>query len=215
MPFNISNFVSQIGENGYLQPNKFQTVIVPPPMFTGQSIITALNSTGVSISDISDELKFRTEDIIIPAISVNTMDVYRYGIGTTQKQPVSATFNTFSLTFISDGYGELWNFWYQWLNNVFGFSPTNNGQNGTINQLPTLSANYKSDYSTDITIFVYDEFGNIVQTYYFNQAYPISLNDIRLNWGLTDQILKISVDLTFTNYLINGSAVSGLNFSNS
>ena len=215
MPFNVSTFKSQIAEFGYLPTNKFQVVVVPPPMFDGESIVTALQQSGTSISEIIDQLRFRTEDVIIPSVVLNTVDVYRYGIGPFQKQPVNAAFNTLSLTFISDGYGDLWQFWYQWIYNIFGFSPSNNGQGGIINTLPTLTLNYKKDYSTTITVFIYDQFGNIAQTMYFNQAFPVGINDVRMNWGLDNQLLKITIDVAFTNYIINGSSVTGVTLSSS
>lgn len=209
MPFNVSTFNSQVLSSGFLKPNKFGIIINVPPMFVGTSIVDALNKH-TSTSEIVHDLRFRVEDFVNPSISLNMVDVNRYGIGPTQKQPFNAVYNTTTLTFTSDSYGSLWQFWYQWISNIFGSAPNVNLNMNQYNPLATYSLNYKSDYATSMSLYIFDDTGNIAQQIDFSQAFPFAINDIRLNWGLNNQLLKITVDIAYTNYVITGSSVSGV-----
>lgn len=207
MPFNVSTFKTQFSSSGYLSTNKFQLIVTPPTILQNMSFQTPTDTT--SSADLAKQLSFRVEAVIAPSISLLMMDVNRYGVGVTQKQPVNAVFNTMTLTFISDGYGELWNFWNEWMQGIFGFSGTNNSttqQNGLINSPASYTLKYKSDYSTTITLVIFDQFGNVAQTIDYNQAYPYTISDIPLNWGETNQLLKINIGIAFTDFVIVGGS---------
>jgi len=214
MPFNISTFKTEIANYGYLQTNKYQIYITPPKIFTGSSLsVPSIGAGGanilpnlVSMQDISKRLMFRADAINVPSVSLTVQDVNRYGVGIAQKQPVNATFNTLNATFISDGYGEIWQFWYQWLRTIFQFSGSD-GNAGFQNSSGNYSLQYKDDYSTTITLIIYDNYGNAVQKIDYTQAYPYAVNDIQLNWNDANQLLKINVAIAFTDFTIQDSSV--------
>lgn len=206
MPFNVSTFKTQLGNNGYLSPNKFQLLVTPPPILQAQGMISGGNHQ--SVADIMQQLTFRVDGVTAPSISLNLYDVNRYGVGPIQKIPYNATFNTMSLTFICDGYGDLWKFWNDWMRNIFGFSGTTNGQNGILNDLGSYALSYKSDYSTAITLNAFDSFGEIGQSITYNQAFPYAVNDIQFNWGEDNQVLKVSIAIAFTDFIIIDATTS-------
>jgi hypothetical protein len=196
MPFNISTFSAQISDYGFLTPNKFQLIVTPPRIILNDS------------SEISNQLKFRVEGVIAPSINLTLMDVNRYGVGPVQKNPVNATFNTMSLTFVADSYSYIWNFWYQWIQQIFGFSGTQDNLSNNrslINTPASYSLKYKEDYVTNISLQIFDTLGNISQTINYNQAYPFAISDTQLNWGETNQLLKINIGIAFTDYVIVGA----------
>ena len=109
MPFNISNFSTQISSSGYLSPSKFNVYVTPPP-----KLFSSLSA--------GEKMVFRVDAVSAPSVTLGLADVNRYGVGINQKEPFSAQFNIVNLSFISDGHGELWSFWHKWMQLVFGFS---------------------------------------------------------------------------------------------
>lgn len=220
MPFNISTFKSEIANYGYLQTNKYQIYVTPPPVFSGSTLSVATIGSSeanplpnsVSMQDISQRMMFRAEAINVPSVSLAVQDVNRYGVGIAQKQPFNASFNTLNVTFISDGYGEIWQFWYQWIQSIFQFSgsdsSTGQGNSGGFyNNSGNYSLQYKDQYSTTITLKIYDNYGNLVQATDYTQAYPYAINDIQLNWNDSNQLLKINVAIAFTDFMIQNSSI--------
>jgi len=220
MPFNISTFKTEIANYGYLQTNKYQIYVTPPPILRGSSLsVPSVGSNSsnplpnlVSTQDISQRLMFRADAINVPSVTLAVQDINRYGVGIAQKQPFNASFNTLNATFISDGYGEIWQFWYQWMQSVFQFSG-NDSSTGQGNQASfynnsgNYSLRYKDDYSTTISLIIYDNYGNAVQIIDYTQAYPYAVNDVQLNWNDSNQLLKINVAIAFTDFMIQNSSV--------
>jgi hypothetical protein len=108
MSFNINNFKSNIQGFGYLPSNKFEVYLRPPDVMLNNAVNN--QGTETEVSQIIKLIKFRAEDVKVPGIALQTADVARYGIGTTQKMPFNAQFNEIGLTMLSDGYGDLWRF---------------------------------------------------------------------------------------------------------
>ena len=208
MPFNINNFKSQITSWGYLPTNKFEVYVTPPSaLFGGNSLIGESGTS--SASSIASQLKFRSEFFIAPNVTLEQTQNNRYGVGPLQKTPFTARFDTpINLVFFADKYSLIWQFWHQWLEAIFGFSGTDSGNQGTINASGRYSSKYKDDYSTDITLVIYDNEGNISQRITYTQAFPFTVNDVALSWGESHQLLRINVGLSFTDYTIVGSSLS-------
>ena len=180
MPFNISKFQSQIADSSYLYPSKYNVYVTPPASMK--------IDTNPGKNSAPEKLVYRVEDFIAPSVSLILRDVARYGIGIAQKEPASAKYNEITLTFISDGYGEIWSFWQQWLQLVFGFSAIDNK---SLSQIGTYTLNYKDDYSSVVQLNIFDSFGKDQIQFYYNQAYPIQISDVKFNWGETNIVMNI------------------------
>ena len=66
-------------------------------------------------------------------------------------------------------------------------------------------ANYKDDYATDIEIDVYSYdagsgSGVVSNRIKLIDAFPISMNDVNLDWSQNNSNLKITVTFTFSNW---------------
>jgi hypothetical protein len=134
------------------------------------------------------------------------MPVKRHGYGVHEKMPVEATFSDVTFTFISDGYGVNWNFFQQWMNMIFNYD-MRNGIDGSSQTAQSFSGRqqpyeiaYKSDYITDVEIIVFNASGSDVFTIVLRDAYPVALNPIQLNWGDTNDIMRIGISFTFTDW---------------
>lgn len=195
--FNINSFKQNISDYGYLYTNAFEVFIATP-----QTIFNSLvgeTGTQVPTQRIAQNLKFRIDQVRIPGSSLMTTDINRYGLGATQKMPINSQFQEVSFSMIADEYGEIWNYWYQWIRAV-------NDANGTENKLPTYKVEYKDQYSTVMQIVMYDHYGNAINKVNLFEAFPTSIREIPMSWG-DNQLVKLNIGIAYTNYTLEGSNI--------
>ena len=161
MAFNINSFKTNIRDYGYLPSNKFELFLSPPNVLRNSNINTL--GTDAPVERIIKNHAFRIDQIRAPGINLAVVDNAPYGIGTNQKFPVNAQFNDLSFEIFSDGYGEIWQFWHNWINTIFNFTSTTNASTGQANRFASYTAKYKDDYSTTMQLRIYDNFGNDIQ----------------------------------------------------
>lgn len=206
MPFNISTFKSNLDRYGYLQNNKFEVYVRPPNVLINKNILNLRNQQNVF--DIVRLLKFRIEEIKIPGIALYTADVYRYGIGSSSKYPFTSVVSEITLTMVADQYSFIYQFWHHWLRSVFEFNGVENNQNSQVNRIPTYTADYRDNYSTMLQIIVYDNEGNEVTTYNLYDAFPISMRESALLWEDNNDLLNVSINLTFKEFTVAQSTIT-------
>jgi len=207
MSFNIDTFKTRFENLGLLQTNKFEMLITPPPFLGGRSI----NNNGVLTPtyQISDSFRFRVETARIPGMHLMFADNQRYGVGPTQKEPFSAQLTELPFSFIVDKYGDLWQFWHNWVNGIFKHSGSSNSQGaGPSNSVPSYKAKYKDDFSTNVQIFVYSNDGGLSLIINLLQAFPTAITEIPLSWAEISQPMRLSVSLSYSEYTVEGAGVS-------
>lgn len=204
MPFNIDAFKTNIEDSGYLLNNKFTLYVLPPPIL-GQT--TTLNPGQATTSEISRLISFRADQIRTPNINISAAGINRYGVGPIQKQPFSAEFNDISVSLVSDGNAEIWQFWHNWLRSIFQFTGTENPTGTVVNGIANYYTYYKDEYSTMMSILIYDQYGQEIQKIDLLNAFPVSLSPVQLSWGTSD-LLRISVNITYKEYIISGSSLN-------
>ena len=204
MAFSISQFSSHMSQKGVLQNNKFEVLITPPPVMTGASV-----GGSSTILGVSKDLMFRCANATLPGIALRTVDSNRFGIGVQEKMVFTGNYTDIDLTFYADRKGDLYTFWYAWMNLVFstnGLEFNNPVTVGGNPNKPFYTAEYKDNYaSPQIDIRVYDTSGNKALTYSLAKAYPIALNDVPVSWDSTNQLLKISAKITFREWALTES----------
>ena len=199
MAYNISNFIQSIGKSGVLHTNKFEVNFISPKVMQGTTI-TGPNSAATN-SDIEDMVRFRAETAKVPGVLLESADVNRYGVGSRQKMPFNATFTDTNITFISDRDGDIYRYFYTWVNSTFDFSGSiGSGDIPGTNRFAQYAASYKDDYTTDLIINVYDTSGNIAQSIVMWKAFPISFNEVNLGWAQQNELFKISVSFSFRDW---------------
>ena len=114
MPFNIDRFKANIEESGYIKTNSFGILISPPAILQNSQILNGGFSNPVN--NVTNDLLFRVSELSTPATALNVADINRYGVGPTQKFPLNSVFNNLTLGILCDQYGDIWRFWYNWLN---------------------------------------------------------------------------------------------------
>jgi len=214
MAFNVNRFKTNIRDYGYLPTNKFELFLSPPAILRNSSINTL--GTDAPVERIIKNHQFRIDQIRAPGINLAVVDNAVYGVGTNQKFPVNAQFNDIAFEVYSDGYGEIWQFWHNWINTIFNFTSTTNANDGQVNRFAAYTTKYKDDYATTMQLRIYDNFGNDIQNFNLYEAYPISLKEVPLSWGTNNDMIRLTIGVTYKEHTIDGSTtIRNLNRINS
>jgi len=196
--FNISEFKSNISEYGILQNNKFSVFIPISPNVLVSTFTNTLDP--LFTIDSMRALQFRAEAASVPGFSLQTQDVRVQGTGVNQKMPFNALFPDVNVTFLADSRGDIYKYFYSWFSNIIDFT----GSSFSFFPSPSYSIGYKSDYITDISILVYDNFGNLTKQIILYEAYPDSITEIPLDWSDRDRPMKFTVKFAYTRWGIYG-----------
>lgn len=194
MPFNINEFKADVQDRGYIKTNLFEVLVAPP-----------LVNAGGGNSNITKHMSHRIEAVRAPGIQFMTADINRYGVGPTQKQPYNAQFNDISFTILCDNYGDIWQFWHDWLRTVYQFTPIAVPGSGTVSTQANYNVNYKDVYSSTVSIIIYDVGGSVIKRIDMYQAFPTSIREIPLNWEDQNNLLRLGVSLTYKEYTLVGA----------
>lgn len=136
-------------------------------------------------------LRYRCTEAELPGRSFATFDNRTYGL--LQTYPTQTTYGQLNLTFLCSGnlagpvedtgFAEkkIFEDWMDYIN------PTENDATN-ITDSALYNFRYKSQYARDITVEHYDVVGNDIPTYRvkFIECFPISMNQISLNWNNED-----------------------------
>lgn len=186
MAFNIERFRTNISDWGYISNNKYEIYLNPPPAMRTSE--TAYNATGL--------IKFRTKSFKAPGINIVAVDTARYGVGTTQKQPISAMYEDLALSVLLDKNSELWNFWYEWERLIFQFSPFDDGNY----RFASYATEYKKNYATTMQLIVYTSTGDISNKFNFYDIYPVSMKDVSLDWEEQSTLASLDILMNYKEY---------------
>lgn len=205
--FNINNFKSHLNATGTLNSSKFLVNIVTPPGM----LLSTFNNNGSSTSNfgrqMSDLIIFRADSVRTPGVGLATSNIFRHGIGPSEKKPFNATFSDIGVSFIVDKKADLYVYFYSWLNYIFNFS---RGAGGAINAnqqnsaLASYLSTYKDYYSTDIEIIMYDEAGEKpVQIFRLLKSFPVTISEIPLSWSDRSSLMKLNVSFTYKEFVLD------------
>jgi len=208
MSFNINNFKSNIDSYGYIKNNKFEVYIQPPRFLRNKSL--NINNRRRSVRSITEILRYRIEQVRTPSVSLLSNDTNIFGIGPTQKMPFNAQFFDTTFSVLLDRNTDLWDFWYSWTNAIFNFNGLEpDGNNAFIGgRIPTYCVEYKDEYSTNMTIVIYDDTGRTVKTINLYEAFPSSIREVQLAWNDNVNLMRLAITVTYSNYSIVGQNTS-------
>jgi hypothetical protein len=179
MAGNINDFKSSFTKD-LARTNKFD-VEIPVPL----TLIPYVSS--------AKSLKYRCETAQLPGRTFATTEQRTYG--PIEKYPYLNTYNDLDLTFIIDDDMNQKVFFDAWMN--------------YINPLYNNNMRYKGDYSTTIVINQYDVTNQLTYSINLIDAYPISINQMDLNWG-DDGYHKLNVTFAYTYWQNNSLQALGM-----
>ena len=167
----INNFISELKQNSVARTNLFDVTVSPPKSLAG-SATTA------------QKISLFAEGAQLPGINIQTDSGFkRFGYGPQDNVPHSAQTNDITLNFIGDGKGEIYRFFYRWMQSIVRSDyEVPSGKTGT-NGLRPYEVAFRDEYETTITIQTYDEQGETVLQYELLKAFPKNIPDVSLNWS--------------------------------
>jgi hypothetical protein len=209
MSFNVSDFKSNLAKGGIIQTNKYDVRIVfdNPSLFS--SYVTDSKNNVTSLQELANDLSYRCVNATLPGVALRTSDNNRFGLGIIEKMPMSAGYTDVNLTFICDKYGEVYKFWYAWINFIFAATGEENTSIvSTLSSKRTFyTAEYKNNYSSTINITSYSNDGVTALTYNLLKAYPIAINDTPLSWEDNNNLVKLTTTITFREWSIDNNRI--------
>jgi len=179
MAGNINDFKSSFNKD-IARTNRFD-VDIPVPL----TLIPYVSS--------AKSLKYRCETAQLPGRTFATTEQKTYG--PIEKYPYLNTYNDLDLTFIIDDDMNQKVFFDAWMN--------------YINPLYNNNMRYKGDYATTIVINQYDVTNQLTYSINLVDAYPISINQMDLNWG-DDGYHKLNVTFAYTYWQNNSLQALGM-----
>jgi hypothetical protein len=215
MPFNINAFKFEIDSYGYMKTNTFEVFVFTPP------VMQDFKTSPMSLFSVNRHLKMRIEQVSIPGISLQSVEANRYGIGMPQKMTVGALpYGLVTFSMLLDGYGEMYEFWEQWIRNIYEYNGISHQTlpGAPSNASPSFQVEYKEQYATDIQIVVYDQYGNTIQKINLKDAYPVIMRDIQLGWD-SPNLMRLQVGIAYSEHNIEHAsalqiiAQQGINFA--
>lgn len=179
MAGNINDFKSSF-QKDLSRPHKFD-VNIPIPL----TLIPYIKS--------AKSLNYRCENASLPGRTFATAEQKTYG--PVEKYPYLNTYTDIDMTFIIDDDMTQKIFFDAWLN--------------YINPLYNNNMRYKGDYSTVITVNQYDVTNQISYSVNLYDAYPISMNQMDLDWS-SDGYHKLNVTFAYTYWQNNSLQALGM-----
>lgn len=154
-----------------------------------------INIPFVMLPYISDakSLLYRCESANLPGRTFATIEQKTYG--PIEKYPYLTTFTDMDLTFIVDDDMSQKIFFDGWMNYI---NPQYNN-----------NIRYKGDYATILTINQYDVSNQLTYSVNLYDAYPISMNQMDLDWG-GDGYHKLVVTFAYTYWQNNSLQALGM-----
>jgi hypothetical protein len=181
MPSSINSFISSF-DRELARPDMFD-VTIPLPLK-----LLAYYNTGESLS-------LRCESAEMPGMSFITTEQKIYG--PVEKYPREAVFNEATLTFALSGDMREKIFFDAWMN--------------LINPSSSYDFAWKADYATTVLINQYDVSGQQTYQVGLNEAFPIAINQLDMDWSEQNSHHKLSV--VFAYYTWTNTSFSSLGMS--
>jgi hypothetical protein len=189
MGFSIEEMLGQINKrNGLSKSSKFMAYFREVP-------------SGIDTLGGKRDLSFLCDAVSVPGIAYQSDDIRSSGYGNIEKRPYATIYNDVTLNFFCDNDGVVVDFMHKWLQSVFNFNDKSAAGSKTSKGLGPNTFAYPKDYFGTIEIIQYFDEGEDKQEVFsvkLEEAYPISMGDIHLDWNNQDTLTKIAVTFTYT-----------------
>lgn len=186
--FNISEFKSRINRHG--GPAKTNLFVVT----FGAGNIPGIIST--------DDLRFFCQSVAMPGVNLELMSYKEGGIGYPEFMPMDASPDSLNAIFMMDSNHKILSFFHRWINSVINVNATR----GPIPAgLEPKEINYKSNYTTTMTIDFYSAYDNT--KFYrstFGGVFPTQVGSLNLSWSDNDTLAVLPVNFSYNQMFHEG-----------
>lgn len=178
MPFNISNFTSQLNSGRNAKPSLFECLMTRPR----------------GNVNVERDLTFRIEKAVVPGRQALTLESVTYGPPTNIAYG-SGNPNELGLTIIlSEDYREKLYF-EEWLDTVIGNYRTGESSANK------YDVGYYSEYIGNLKIYTYSDTAKNNYTIECTEIYPVNIGDVQLDWNSGSEIAKLDVNFRYKQYI--------------
>lgn len=181
---NINNFLSNISGSefeGILKSSFFQTIINPPKVLLGVD---------------AGLMSYRVLSISLPGVSfVSSENIKYYSLGPMYYIPYNVIQTDIGSSLILDSGGNLYKFFFDWMNKIVKFDNVNNVLDTT-----SYDVEYFDNIVTTVETQIFDSGGNLTKKVYLYEAYPISIDPIPVNWSTVDDYALLNVNFKFISW---------------
>jgi len=184
--FNVNKMVSSINKSGVAKTSHFEVQLTVP------------NGVRVPGMPSLEDLVYRADAAELPGRNVMTIDHRFQNSGPINKVPYSQTYGDSSISFIMSEdlrEKEFFEIWQNAMVNTGTFETGNATGAGT----SKFMTKYWHNYVGVVTIRHYGSNGELRSIHTLNEAYPVILNPISLNWG-EEAVARMQVTFAFKNY---------------
>ena len=181
MAFNIRDMMGAMNASGGLtKTSKFFAEVYPPRSLA-----------------VNPNLFFLCEAATLPGVSWQTDEIRMSGYGNIEKRPYAPIFVDVTLVFFNDSNSKVLNFFHRWMQSIYNFNATINPEGTTSSGQPINTLGYPKEYQGIVEITHYDDASEQVIKYSLQDAYPIAVGDIGMDWNNQDQLVRIPVTFSY------------------
>jgi len=171
-------------------------------------------------SEISRIMGFYATDFNIPGVTLQTVDVKRYGVGVATKYPTGAVMPDVTISFIVDGQGLIQKFFHNWISSIANYDTRLNSESVNKYGANLFEVGYKKDQSgapintTTAVLYINSENTSSIDavdpakpviTYTLQGLYPVAMSDVNMSWSSVNGLATLTVRFAYDNYSIEDS----------
>lgn len=160
-----------------VRTNRYELRIAPTYFFTADD-----NAAIRLLSDRIDSVQF-------PSFTNETIQTARYGLGSQSTYSINERYGPLTCTILADEQRVVHDFFYRWRVRIF---------RSRLDRPTPYVTGYKDDYATNLSVLVYNEAGNKILQYNFEEAFPTAVTEPALSWGEFNTLYRFTVSFEFT-----------------
>lgn len=174
----LNQFISNIKSEGLMRTSRFAVIMQTP------------RSLGSSVKDLRKILLY-CDAVNLPGITLETSLAKTFG--EYREMPFNKLFDNITMSFYVDNSMSVKRMFDSWM--------------GAIQNPTTRNFNYYKDYTTDITIEVFDVADKTRYQVVLYQCYPKSLNPVQMDYAGKD-VMKMTVSMNYKYWISSSVTVS-------
>jgi hypothetical protein len=195
--FDLKTFISTTAKlSGFINPSHFMVYVTPPKW------LRSATSETKEFNNFGKILPFLCSGSAVPGMRITTAPVPHYGYGVAQPRPLRPTFENIQMQYYMDNQSVALDFFTKWIQKIINFDVDATGARSTSGAFYG-EVSYMDEYQTTIDIYVFDSASARVLHVKLHEAFPVSIGDVRLDWGSSDQLALLDVAIAYKSWTSN------------
>lgn len=175
MGFNVNNMVSSLNKSGLAKTSHFEVYI-----------------QGGGDMATERELSYRAETVDIPGRSISSVEHKFQNYGPVNKVAYGSIYGDVTVQFLMSQDMREKEYFEIWQDKMVGTGAFSDGQ-------AQYNTKYFDNYAGTVEIRQYGSHGNLHSIHTLNEAYPLIVNPVTMNWA-EDTAARLGVTFAYRNY---------------